>query len=197
MKSTKSLTQQMSLYSSTTPLTTTKTKEIPADVLNPLLTCGLCKGYLRDAHLLTDCVHVFCKSCIIIHFDKSIRSNTKRTCPTCQTIITGSKSSYEIIKPDRLLQSIINKLLPSLNKDDQKLEEAFYAERGIAMKEGERKKMREAEEVGMDDGWVVVVIVVVIIIHDHHVFVYVCIVKYFLIIIYVYIPDYPPHHQIH
>ncbi|CAM9855348.1 unnamed protein product, partial [Chrysoparadoxa australica] len=32
--------------------------------LNPFLTCSLCKGYLRDPHTVTECVHTFCKSCI-------------------------------------------------------------------------------------------------------------------------------------
>lgn len=38
-------------------------------ILNPYLTCSLCKGYLIDAITIMDCLHTFCKSCLFTYFE--------------------------------------------------------------------------------------------------------------------------------
>lgn len=49
------------------------------DDLNPHLMCRICSGYFRDAHTITECLHTFCKSCLLRHFDQG-----HRTCPHCK-----------------------------------------------------------------------------------------------------------------
>ena len=33
--------------------------------LNEMITCKICHGYLVDATTITECLHTFCKSCIV------------------------------------------------------------------------------------------------------------------------------------
>ena len=35
--------------------------------ISPLLACHLCSGYLVNATAITECLHVFCRSCLIRH----------------------------------------------------------------------------------------------------------------------------------
>jgi hypothetical protein len=47
---------------------------IPMSLINPYITCSLCKGYFIDAVTVMDCLHTFCKSCLIKYFDgKSVK----------------------------------------------------------------------------------------------------------------------------
>jgi hypothetical protein len=45
--------------------------------LNRFFVCQICKGYIRDVHTISECLHIFCKICLFEHFE----SDT--TCPTC------------------------------------------------------------------------------------------------------------------
>lgn len=37
--------------------------------LNPYITCSICQGYLIDATTVIDCLHTFCKSCLLKYFE--------------------------------------------------------------------------------------------------------------------------------
>lgn len=37
--------------------------------LNPYITCPICEGYFVDATTVIDCLHTFCKSCLLKHFE--------------------------------------------------------------------------------------------------------------------------------
>ena len=39
--------------------------------LNEMITCKICHGYLVDATTVTECLHTFCKSCIVKHLEDS------------------------------------------------------------------------------------------------------------------------------
>lgn len=39
------------------------------NTLNPYITCSICKGYLIDATTVIDCLHTFCKSCLLKYFE--------------------------------------------------------------------------------------------------------------------------------
>ncbi|XP_036031536.1 polycomb group RING finger protein 6-like [Onychomys torridus] len=58
---------------------------IPLSELNPHISCSVCKGYLIDATTITECLHTFCKSCIIKHFEHSYR------CPKCNIVVHEAK----------------------------------------------------------------------------------------------------------
>jgi hypothetical protein len=47
--------------------------------LNEMITCKICRGYLVDATTVTECLHTFCKSCIVKHLEDN------NTCPGTTT----------------------------------------------------------------------------------------------------------------
>ena len=47
--------------------------------LNEMITCKICRGYLVDATTVTECLHTFCKSCIVKHLEDN------NTCPGTST----------------------------------------------------------------------------------------------------------------
>jgi hypothetical protein len=57
----------------------TRLVRLKLDDLNPHLVCRICSGYFRGAHTITECLHTFCKSCLLKEFDKGLRS-----CPHCK-----------------------------------------------------------------------------------------------------------------
>uniref|UniRef100_A0A0L8H944 RING-type domain-containing protein n=1 Tax=Octopus bimaculoides TaxID=37653 RepID=A0A0L8H944_OCTBM len=52
--------------------------------VNVHITCTLCSGYLIDATTITECLHTFCKSCLVQYLDDN------NTCPTCEIVIHQS-----------------------------------------------------------------------------------------------------------
>ncbi|XP_059509007.1 polycomb group RING finger protein 6 isoform X1 [Stegostoma tigrinum] len=94
-----------------------------ADV-NPYILCPVCGGYFIDATTITECLHTFCKSCIVKHFDYSNR------CPKCNIIVHQTQPLYNI-RLDRKLQDIVYKLVPNLESSEKKRLHDFYRERGL------------------------------------------------------------------
>jgi len=92
--------------------------------INEMITCKICSGYLVDATTVTECLHTFCKSCIVKHLEDNIN------CPECEVMIHQSHP-LDYIAFDRTMQDIVYKLVPSLEKDEYKREREFYAERGM------------------------------------------------------------------
>ncbi|PIK58648.1 hypothetical protein BSL78_04422 [Apostichopus japonicus] len=77
--------------------------------INAYITCFLCGGYMYNATTITECLHSFCRKCILQHFQKDNR------CPTCDIVIHES-IPFSFIRQDGHLQTIINKLLPSFER---------------------------------------------------------------------------------
>ncbi|KAF2882009.1 hypothetical protein ILUMI_24157 [Ignelater luminosus] len=73
--------------------------------INPHLACYLCKGYYIDATTISECLHSFCRSCII----KFLHEHSY--CPICEVIINKAKPN---LKLDKTLQDIVYKLVPEL-----------------------------------------------------------------------------------
>ncbi|KAJ3645441.1 hypothetical protein Zmor_023097 [Zophobas morio] len=99
-------------------------RKIKIKTLNPYITCNICKGYLIDATAITECLHTFCKSCLIKHLE----ANT--TCPTCDIVIHHSYPR-QYINFDRTMQDIVYKLVPGLQEREIEREQEFYRLRGI------------------------------------------------------------------
>ncbi|XP_031574285.1 polycomb group protein Psc-like [Actinia tenebrosa] len=76
--------------------------------LNPHITCVLCGGYLVDATTIIECLHSFCRSCIVRYLETSFH------CPVCDVEIHKTRPLLHI-KPDRVLQDIVYKLVPGLS----------------------------------------------------------------------------------
>ncbi|KAL3271032.1 hypothetical protein HHI36_021532 [Cryptolaemus montrouzieri] len=92
--------------------------------LNTSLTCLLCEGYLIDATVLADCLHVFCRGCIIKYFD-----NCRTACPNCNMLY--KKKNQICFRPDPLIQSLVYKIVPGLYSKEMQTREDFYRSTGV------------------------------------------------------------------
>ncbi|XP_070801112.1 polycomb group RING finger protein 6 [Pituophis catenifer annectens] len=92
--------------------------------LVPYIMCSICKGYFIDATTITECLHTFCKSCIVRHFYYSNR------CPKCNIVVHQTQPLYNI-RLDRQLQDIVYKLVVNLEEREKKRMHDFYRERGL------------------------------------------------------------------
>jgi hypothetical protein len=97
------------------------------DDLNQHLVCRICKGYFREAHTITECLHTFCKNCLLKEFDRG-----QHVCPHCKVEL--GPHPLNLILYDRTMQELVNKILPHLEEEDAINEEKFYRERGIKRK---------------------------------------------------------------
>ncbi|XP_073239031.1 polycomb group RING finger protein 3-like isoform X3 [Porites lutea] len=91
-----------------------KRVKLPLVNLNQHITCKLCNGYLVDASTITECLHTFCKSCLVRHIE------LVNQCPTCNTVIHETQPLYNI-RLDRTMQDIVYKLLPRIERACQAL----------------------------------------------------------------------------
>lgn len=90
--------------------------------LNKYLTCGICKGYLYEASTITECMHTFCKNCIVRHcMEVSLH------CPVCLILIHPT-DPFVNIRLDRMIQDIVYKILPSVAQTEMRRIEEYYAE---------------------------------------------------------------------
>lgn len=88
--------------------------------VNEHITCPLCRGYYIDATTIVECLHSFCRSCIIKHL------KVKSYCPVCEMMINSAKPN---IKLDKALQDIVYKLVPGLFQKEMERRQQFYASR--------------------------------------------------------------------
>ncbi|XP_070696614.1 polycomb group RING finger protein 6 [Pempheris klunzingeri] len=98
--------------------------KLPLNQFFPYIRCALCCGFLIDATTITECLHTFCKTCIVKHFFYSNR------CPTCSIIVHQTQPLYNI-RPDRQLQDIVYKMVPLLEESERQQMCNFYEERGL------------------------------------------------------------------
>lgn len=92
--------------------------------LNPYISCIICRGYLIDATTVTECLHTFCKSCLVKHLEE------KNTCPKCRIVIHQSHP-LQYISYDRTLQDVVYKLVPDMQKCQERRQKEFYRSRGL------------------------------------------------------------------
>uniref|UniRef100_A0A672P0R3 Polycomb group RING finger protein 5-B-like n=1 Tax=Sinocyclocheilus grahami TaxID=75366 RepID=A0A672P0R3_SINGR len=76
---------------------------------NHFITCYICKGYLIKPTTVTECLHTFCKSCIVQHFEDS------NDCPRCG-IQVHETNPLEMLRLDNTLEEVIFKLVPGLRE---------------------------------------------------------------------------------
>ncbi|XP_070540085.1 polycomb group RING finger protein 1-like [Ptychodera flava] len=92
--------------------------------INPHIVCILCAGYFIDATTVTECLHTFCKSCIVKYLQ------TSKFCPMCNVKIHETQPLINL-KPDRTMQDIVFKLVPSLYENEEDRKREFYKSRGL------------------------------------------------------------------
>ncbi|ELT94511.1 hypothetical protein CAPTEDRAFT_227017 [Capitella teleta] len=87
--------------------------------LNSHLLCSLCSGYLIDATTIIECLHSFCKTCLVNHLQKT------KFCPTCEVQIHKTKP-LENVRADKALQALVYKLVPGLLHRERQRRRDFY-----------------------------------------------------------------------
>lgn len=93
--------------------------------LNEHITCFICSGYLIDATSIIECLHTFCKSCIVKHLEDG-----DNCCPKCGLLIHQSYPK-QYISFDRTMQDIVDKLVPNLIQEEYKRKKRFFSMHGI------------------------------------------------------------------
>ncbi|TKS87793.1 RING finger protein 5 [Collichthys lucidus] len=105
---------------------------------NHFITCYLCRGYLIKPTTVTECLHTFCKSCIVQHFEDS------NDCPKCG-IQVHETNPLEMLRLDNTLEEIIFKLVPGLREKEEQQELEFW-------KKNQPKANGQGDGGGDDDG---------------------------------------------
>ncbi|XP_063044024.1 polycomb group RING finger protein 3 isoform X2 [Engraulis encrasicolus] len=100
------------------------TRKIKLWDINAHITCRLCEGYLIDATTVTECLHTFCRSCLVKYLEEN------NTCPTCRIVIHQSHP-LQYIGHDRTMQDIVYKLVPGLQEAELKNQREFYEKLGM------------------------------------------------------------------
>uniref|UniRef100_A0A3P9JA04 Polycomb group RING finger protein 3 n=1 Tax=Oryzias latipes TaxID=8090 RepID=A0A3P9JA04_ORYLA len=100
------------------------TRKINLCHINAHITCRLCEGYLIDATTVTECLHTFCRSCLVKYLEEN------NTCPTCRIVIHQSHP-LQYIGHDRTMQDIVYKLVPGLQEAEIKKQREFYQKLGM------------------------------------------------------------------
>lgn len=85
-------------------------KKVKLSDLKEHISCYLCKGYLIEATTIIECLHTFCKTCIVKYLNDS-----NNTCPKCENVIHQSHP-LQYISFDRTMQDIVYKLVPNLER---------------------------------------------------------------------------------
>ncbi|KAK3095844.1 hypothetical protein FSP39_019915 [Pinctada imbricata] len=117
-------------------------KKVKLKTVNCHIICKLCQGYLIEATTITECLHTFCKSCLVKYFEDH------NTCPKCGILIHQSHP-LNYISHDRTMQDIVYKLVPNLQEKEAKRQQEFYKKQGINIEkkeEGEEKKKEETQK---------------------------------------------------
>ncbi|XP_078159765.1 DREB2A-interacting protein 2 isoform X1 [Carex rostrata] len=81
------------------------------DLLTSCMTCPLCHKLFRDATTVSECLHTFCRKCIL----EKITEEEVDSCPICHTDLGCVPA--EKLRPDHNLQDIRNKVFPLKRKN--------------------------------------------------------------------------------
>ncbi|KAL5273910.1 hypothetical protein ACFFRR_000584 [Megaselia abdita] len=88
---------------------------------NDIFSCYLCHGYLINATTIDNCLHSFCRSCIVNYLLSSSKNNH---CPKCGNAERNVNLSN--LRRDEQLQSVVYKIVPDLYKKEMERQEHFH-----------------------------------------------------------------------
>ncbi|XP_061186062.1 uncharacterized protein LOC133194108 [Saccostrea echinata] len=98
-----------------------KSARMPVHELNPYLTCMLCGGYLIDATTIIECLHSFCRTCIVHYL------HTSNYCPVCECLV-HKKYPHQNLRPDKTLQDVVYKVVPGLFMEEMRRRRKYYSD---------------------------------------------------------------------
>jgi hypothetical protein len=94
-----------------------KTREVKTSEVAPFLTCPMCSGLFRDPVTLPECMHSFCRSCLLMRLEETgAIAEARPCCPTCGT---PADSSRGLFVADTMLDALIDKLFPTVVAADR------------------------------------------------------------------------------
>jgi len=100
------------------------------------LVCLLCAGYFVEATTIVECLHTFCKSCIVRYLQ------TSKKCPTCLNVIHETEPMSKL-KLDRTMQDVMEILVPHILPDEIKRKKSFNSH---IEKEEQRKNEKSSAQ---------------------------------------------------
>eukprot|EP00388_Colpodella_angusta_P000827 GDKJ01002846.1.p1 GENE.GDKJ01002846.1~~GDKJ01002846.1.p1 ORF type:complete len:333 (-),score=43.06 GDKJ01002846.1:41-1039(-) len=106
--------------------------EFKHKVLADILTCKLCKGFFCEAHTIKECLHTFCRSCIVGYIH-----NEGNKCPTCGEAFQ-SQNKLEDLSYDRQIQTLVDKLFPNFQKEEEQRRKTLFEFCGFPVDEENR-----------------------------------------------------------
>lgn len=92
-------------------MTEKKERKVKLSDIKEHISCYLCKNYLNEATTIIECLHTFCKDCIVKHL------NENNNCPKCDLTVHQSHP-LQYISFDRTMQDIVCKVVPQLNNSN-------------------------------------------------------------------------------
>jgi len=105
------------------------------------LICGICSGYIVEATSITECLHSFCKSCIVKHVW------TSRLCPKCKVEIHKTRPLLNL-RSDKTLQEVINKLVPEIQEKEEQRRWIFEGlSNGIDLKKQSKDQLETEKKI--------------------------------------------------
>uniref|UniRef100_A0A671PAT4 Polycomb group RING finger protein 1 n=1 Tax=Sinocyclocheilus anshuiensis TaxID=1608454 RepID=A0A671PAT4_9TELE len=107
------------------PLRNEEEVKIKIKDLNEHIVCYLCAGYFIDATTITECLHTFCKSCIVKYLQ------TSKYCPMCNIKIHETQPLLNL-KLDRVMQDIVYKLVPGLQESKYSVQDHLNLSVGLS-----------------------------------------------------------------
>ncbi|KAJ7392402.1 Polycomb group RING finger protein 5 [Desmophyllum pertusum] len=121
-------------------LQSNRARKLKLQDLNSFITCELCRGYLIKPTTITECLHTFCRSCIV----KYLQDSDDNKCPSC-LILIHETNPFDMLRSDQTLEDVIYKLVPKLQENEQTREREFFEEHNS---EEENKIKEEPKENG-------------------------------------------------
>ena len=107
--------------------------------------CIICKGYLRNAQTIVECLHTFCKSCIVKHL---CDQKGPKSCPKCSVSLQGDGLSS--LRFDSTMQDLVDKIFPILKIEDQKKEDERNRKRNLQHKPEQPSRREEPSRQDSD-----------------------------------------------
>ncbi|XP_036332529.1 protein suppressor 2 of zeste-like [Rhagoletis pomonella] len=89
------------------------TKTLKVREFNELLSCSLCEGYLINPTTVDNCLHTYCRSCIVQHL------LGEACCPQCKLAGGVKQINVTNLKSDDVLRALIFKLVPGLYQKER------------------------------------------------------------------------------
>ncbi|XP_014285661.1 protein suppressor 2 of zeste [Halyomorpha halys] len=91
--------------------------------VNPHLICVLCSGYFIEATTIVECLHSFCRSCLLKYLENN------KFCPICDVQLHKNNPMLSV-RCDPILQQLVYKLVPGLYAKEMARRRKYYSELG-------------------------------------------------------------------